>query len=194
MKRKKITLQIIQDGILLLKDKELQLKKTNSVDNYKIINKEIFINDISKLFKKLKINQSIITDNIDIIIDNTYTEIEKEIIEYIFKELSFNKITFLEITDIFKLQKNEVLIDISKNNIKIYYLNEVLEQKIYFDQHIQYLKLLLRKILLLHNIKNIKLFGNSCNNKEIINTIEKISNSQVYIYSQPNQVPLQLLT
>lgn len=194
MKRKKITLQIIQDGILLLKDKELQLKKTNSVDNYKIINKEIFINDISKLFKKLKINQSIITDNIDIIIDNTYTEIEKEIIEYIFKELSFNKITFLEITDIFKLQKNEVLIDISKNNIKIYYLNEVLEQKIYFDQHIQYLKLLLRKILLLHNIKNIKLFGNSCNNKEIINTIEKISNSLVYIYSQPNQVPLQLLT
>mgnify|MGYP003501318112 CR=1 FL=1 len=119
MKRKKITIQLIQNGIIILNNKEINTYAINSVDNYKVINKEDFIIDLTTILNKLKINQTIITNNVDIIIDNTYSELEKEVLSNIFTELSFNKIKFIELTNIFKLQPNEILIDISKNNIKI---------------------------------------------------------------------------
>lgn len=194
MKRKKITIQLIQNGIIILNNKEINTYAINSVDNYKVINKEDFIIDLTTILNKLKINQTIITNNVDIIIDNTYSELEKEVLSNIFTELSFNKIKFIELTNIFKLQPNEILIDISKNNIKIYYINEVLELSIYFNQYIQYLNPLLKRILSIHSIKTIKLFGNYCTNKKILNMIEKTTTKEVYIYSQPNLVPIYLLT
>jgi hypothetical protein len=194
MKRKKITIQIIQNGIIILNNKEIKQYKINSVDNYRIINKDNFINEMTNIFKKQKINQTIITNDIDIIVDNTYSEIDKEVLLNIFKELSFNNINYIEITEIFNIKKDEIIIDISTNNIKIYYLNEVIEQKVYFYKYNQYINLLLKNILELKQIKTIKLFGNRCNDKKIIKTIEKIANAEVYIYSQPSIVPIYLLT
>jgi hypothetical protein len=194
MKRKKITIQIIQNGIIILNNKEIKQYKINSVDNYRIINKDNFINEMTNIFKKQKINQTIITNDIDIIVDNTYSEIDKEVLLNIFKELSFNNINYIEITEIFNIKKDEIIIDISTNNIKIYYLNEVIEQKVYFYKYNQYINLLLKNILELKQIKTIKLFGNRCNDKKIIKTIEKITNAEVYIYSQPSIVPIYLLT
>jgi hypothetical protein len=194
MKRKKITIQIIQNGIIILNNKEIKQYKINSVDNYRIINKDNFINEMTNIFKKQKINQTIITNDIDIIVDNTYSEIDEEVLLNIFKELSFNNINYIEITEIFNIKKDEIIIDISTNNIKIYYLNEVIEQKVYFYKYNQYINLLLKNILELKQIKTIKLFGNRCNDKKIIKTIEKITNAEVYIYSQPSIVPIYLLT
>jgi hypothetical protein len=87
MKRKKITIQIIQNGIIILNNKEIKQYKINSVDNYRIINKDNFINEMTNIFKKQKINQTIITNDIDIIVDNTYSEIDEEVLLNIFKEL-----------------------------------------------------------------------------------------------------------
>lgn len=194
MKRKTITIQFIQNGILLLNNNYIQEYNLKSVDNYKIINKEQFTLEISQLLKKTKINNSLLTDNINIIIDNTYSIIEKENITNIFTELSFNKILFLELTKLFNFKKQELLIDLSTNNIKIYYMNEVIDQKVYFNKYSQTLSILLKNIIENHSIKTIKLFGNACNNKNIISLIEKYSNAEVYIYSHPNQVPIILLT
>ena len=112
----------------------------------------------------------------------------------IFVELSFNKITFIDLTKLFDLKKHELLIDISTNNIKIYYMNEVLDQKVYFNKYNQILSILIKNIIKIHNIKTIKLFGNKCNNKNLINLIEKYSAAEVYTYSYPNLVPIKLLT
>lgn len=194
MKRKQITIQFIQNGIMLLKDNKIIEYQLSGVDNYKIINKDKFIQQISKILKKSQINNSFLTDNINIIIDNTYSVLEKENITNIFIELSFNKITFIDLTKLFNLKKHELLIDISTNNIKIYYMNEVLDQKVYFNKYNQILSILIKNIIKFHNIKTIKLFGNKCNNKTLINLIEKYSSAEVYIYSYPNLVPIKLLT
>ncbi len=194
MKRKTITLQFIQNGILLLNNNDIQEYKFKSVDNYKIINKDQFISETTQVLKDTKINNSLLTDNINIIVDNTYSVIEKENITNIFTELSFNKITYLELTKLFNLKKQELLIDLSTNNIKIYYMNEVIDQKVYFNKYTQILSILLKNIIEIHSIKTIKLFGNKCNNKNIISLVEKYSNAEVYIYSHPNQVPIILLT
>ena len=194
MKRKTITLQFIQNGILLLNNNDIQEYKLKSVDNYKIINKDQFISETTQVLKDSKINNSLLTDNINIIVDNTYSIIEKDNITNIFTELSFNKITYLELTKLFNLKKQELLIDLSTNNIKIYYMNEVIDQKVYFNKYTQILSILLKNIIEIHSIKTIKLFGNKCNNKNIISLVEKYSNAEVYIYSHPNQVPIILLT
>ncbi len=194
MRRQTITLQFIQNGIILLKNSDILEYQFKSVDNYKIINKDDFINEISPILNNQNINKQILTDNINLIIDNTYTSIEKDIIINIFKELSFNNISFQNITDILNIKEQELIIDISTNNIKIYYINGVIEQKIYFNQYHQLLSILLKNIKESHNIKIIKLFGNKCNNPKIISKIEKHSNAKVYIYSHPNQVPINLLT
>lgn len=194
MKRKTIILQFIQNGILLLNNNDIQEYEFKSVDNYKIINKDQFISETTQVLKDTKINNSLLTDNINIIVDNTYSVIEKENITNIFIELSFNKITFLELTKIFNLKKQELLIDLSTNNIKIYYMNEVIDQKVYFNKYTQILSILLKNIIEIHSIKTIKLFGNKCNNKNIISLVEKYSNAEVYIYSHSNQVPIMLLT
>lgn len=193
MKRKTITLQFIQNGILLLNNNEIKDYTLKSVDNYKIINKEQFILDITEVLKDSKINKSLLTDNINIIIDNTYSNLEKDNITNIFTELSFNEITFLELTKLFNLKKQELLIDLSTNNIKIYYLNEVIDQKVYFNKYNQILSVLLKNIISIHTIKTVKLFGNNCNNKSIINIVEKYSRAEVYIYSHPEQIPIMLL-
>ena len=192
-KRKEITIQFIQQGIIILNNNQLIEYQLNSVDNYKVINRELFIEEIQDILNILKINKNILTSNINIILDTTYSELEKEIIENIFKELSFNKIKYLNMIDLFKINKEELLIDISLNNIKIYYLDEIIELKIYFSKYIQTLSIILKSILKKNNIKVIKLFGNHCNNK-IINQIEQITKKKVYIYSQPNLVPVQLFT
>ena len=194
MKRKTITIQFIQNGIILLNSNHLTEHNLTSVDNYKVINKDLFIEKISNILNDTQINKTLLTDNLSIIVDNTYSNLEREILTNIFKELSFNKISFLEISSIFNIQEQELIIDISTNNIKIYYLNEVLEQKIYFNKYTQVLSIILKNIKDIHNIKTIKIFGNKCNNKKIINSIEKSSNAKVYIYSHPNQVPINLLT
>ncbi len=179
MKRKTITIQFIQNGIILL-SKELNNYQLESVDNYKIINREKFISEMNEILKKTNINNSLLTDNINIIIDNTYSELDKENINDVFIGLSFNKIKFLELTKLF--------------NVKIYYIDEVIDQKIYFNKYDQILSILIKNIISIHNIKTIKLFGNKCNNKKIISILEKYSSAEVYIYSQPHQVPITLLT
>lgn len=194
MKRKTITIQFITKGILLLKNNEIKEYLLKSVDNYKIINKEIFIFETINLLKENNINTSILTDNLNIITDNTYSNLERELIEKIFIELSFNKINFMDITKILNIKKNELLIDLSTNNIKLYYLNEVIDQKIYFNKYKQILNILLRYITSNYHIKSVKLFGNKCNDKDILQTIEKIVGIEVYTFSYPNLIPIKLLT
>ena len=93
MKRNTITIQINFNNIIIYQDNEYKkyfLK--HSINNYKIYNKEIFIEDFKNIIDKLKINNKLLTDNINIIIDSSYKEDDQILLKETFKELSFNKI------------------------------------------------------------------------------------------------------
>lgn len=193
-KRNNIVIQFIQNGILLLHNNNIKEYQLTSVNNYKVINKHLIIEELTNIINKQKINQNILQSNITIIIDSTYTKLDKENIETIFKEIYFNKIKFINLPEILKQTKKELIIDLSQNNIKYYYLNEAIEQKIYFLEYTSNLESILNNVLSIHNIESIKIFGNNTKNKKIIKKIEEITNKPVYIYSHPNLIPLILLT
>lgn len=193
MKRQTITLQITQNGILIPLKEKIKYHKFYSIDNYKVINKNLFLEEFNEISSKYKINNKFLTDNIKIIIDNTYNEIDKNSIINIFKELSFNTIEFINITDIFKLKNNELLVDISTNYLKIYLNNQILSTPVYFSKYKDILCLYLKQILLKNRIKEIKLFGNNCFKTKLINELEKELDIKIYFYAHPELMPMYLI-
>ena len=193
MKKNTVTLQFTYNGIIILyKNNIKQYTLKGTVENYKVIN-----NNFKKLFKniidELKINQNILTDNINVIIDTNYTKIEQDYLINILKEISFNKIVFLNYKDLIIQNKNEIIINLSDSFINIYYLNEVLSTTIYFNKHIEILEIYLKEIMNNYNIKIIKLFGKDNIINQILKYYEKSKKVQVYKYANPELIPIKLL-
>ena len=92
MKRNKLYIQFIENGLIIFYKDKLSEYILKSVDNYQVINKNIFIEELNKIIQTNKINQNIITDNLYIIVDYTLTNFYLSNLEQLFKELSFNKI------------------------------------------------------------------------------------------------------
>ncbi len=193
-KRTTITIQFIQDGIIVYHHNKLNTYHLISVENYKFINKQLFYEELSNIINENNINNHLLTDNINIIIDNTYTNLELDNIKSIFKELSFNKITFINLINIFHLNKNELLIDISNNIIKIYYNNDIININIYFNKYKQLISIYLKELLKKENINIIKVFGDYKEINNIITYLEKTIFKEIYSYSYPELMPIKLLT
>lgn len=193
MKRNTNTIQFVQNGILFINKRDLIFKKLKSVDNYKIINKSQFIEEFSVIINKYKFNNKFLTDNMNIIVDKSFNDLEKEIISNIFKELSFNKIDFIDLISLLKIKNTEIILDISKNYLKIYFNNQIIENKIYFSKYTPIIILYLKSLILKNNIKTIKIFGNYINKEKILMELEKELNIKTYIFSYPELMPIKLL-
>lgn len=194
MKRNTITLQFTFNGILILSKNKLNEYSLNDcVDKYKVINNQIFIKKIKEILDDLKINQGLLTDNIDIIIDKTYTDLDKNVLEKTFKDISFNKIKFLDLTDKLLTTNNEAMISIHHQATKIYYLNDVIYTDIYFNKHLEILDILIKELNNRYNIKIIKLYGDNQIINKILKFYEKNKKIQAYKFSDPNQIPINLL-
>lgn len=193
MKRKLLTLQFIENGLIILYQEQLNKYELQSVNNYRVINKDIFINEINKIIQTKKINNNILTDNINIIIDNTYTELYLSYLKDIFKELSFNKIDYIKQEEILKPKTNEIIVDISKNNIKLLTRYETIQSNIYYNKHKQILIIYLKTIIKNHNIQCIYLYGNNIHINKISKEIESICKVKTYIYTHPDQIPISFL-
>ena len=194
MRRQTVTIQFIQNGIIVFNKHQLQKYPLSSVENYKVINKQLFCEEFNKIIEENKINNRILTDNINIIIDDTFKEIDKENLKTILKELSFNKILFINGINIFHLDDNELLINISENNIKFYYYSKILNINIYFKKYKQILNTYIKKILKKYNIKIIKIYGDYKDINNIAKYIEKVLFKEVYTYSYSELMPIKLLT
>ena len=107
MKRNLITIQFIEDGLIILNQNELKEYSLKSVNNHQVINKELFIQEFSPIIESNKINNKIFTDNLNIIIDSSYSNFYLSNLEQLFKELSFNKIEFINRLDIIKLNNEK---------------------------------------------------------------------------------------
>ncbi len=194
MKRNTITLQFTINGILILNNKKLNEYDLNDcVDKYKVINSQIFIKKIKNILDELKINQHLLTDNVDIIIDKTYNQIDKDILERTFKDLSFNKIKFLNITDKLLTCNTDAMVSVHQKALKIFYLNEVIYIDIYFNKYKEIIEILLKELNTKYNIKTIKLYGDNKIIDEILKLYEKNKKVQLYKFSYPNQIPINLL-
>lgn len=193
MKRNLITIQFIEDGLIILNQNELKEYSLKSVNNHQVINKELFIQEFSPIIESNKINNKIFTDNLNIIIDSSYSNFYLSNLEQLFKELSFNKIEFINILDIIKLNNNELLIELSTTSIKFITNTMLLNCNIYNNKYKSIISILLKEVLKNTQIKTIYIYGKHNLNKKNIEYIEKISNSKVYIYTQPNLIPIKLL-
>ena len=193
MARNLLTIQFTSNGLIILNKKKLYSFELNSINNYQVINKENFIEEINHILVDKKINNNILTDNINILIDSTYTDLYLSCLKDIFKDLSFNKITFTNIMDILKLQENEIIIDVSDNNIKIFYKDTLIYNNIYYSKHKQTIGMYIKNIKKTNDIKCIKLYGTHKNSSKFIEDIEKITKTHTYIYSNPELIPIKLL-
>lgn len=193
MKRNIITIQFVIDGLIILNKEKINKYKLKSVNNYQVINKELFIDELSKIIDKNEINKNLLTDNLNIIIDSTYTELYKSNLKEIFKELSFNKIEFINTIDIFKPKDNEIIVDISTNSIKILYKDTIIQTNIYYSKYISILNIYMKNILKNYNIKYLYLYGNHSYDKSFIDNLEKTLKIKTYIYTQPELIPIRLL-
>lgn len=193
MKRNIITIQFVIDGLIILNKEKINKYKLKSVNNYQVINKELFIEELSKIIDKNEINKNLLTDNLNIIIDSTYTELYKSNLKEMFKELSFNKIEFINTIDIFKPKDNEIIVDISTNSIKILYKDTIIQTNIYYSKYISILNIYMRNILKNYNIKYLYLYGNHSYDKSFIDNLEKTLKIKTYIYTQPELIPIRLL-
>lgn len=193
MKRNLITIQFIEDGLIILNQNELKEYSLKSVNNHQVINKELFIQEFSPIIESNKINNKIFTDNLNIIIDSSYSNFYLSNLEQLFKELSFNKIEFINILDIIKLNNNELLIELSTTSIKFITNTILLNCNIYNNKYKSIISILLKEVLKNTQIKTIYIYGKHNLNKKNIEYIEKISNSKVYIYTQPYLIPIKLL-
>ena len=193
MKRNKITLQFIENGLIILQKEKLSKYKLESVNNYTVINKDLFIEEITNIIDINKINNKLLTDNIKIIIDQTNNKLYLSNIKEIFKELSFNKIEFINIVDILKPKDHELIIDISYNSIKIIYKDTIIQSNIYYSKYKSILSIYLKSILKIYNIKYLYIYGNYQFTNKFIEDIEKICKIKTYLYTQPDLIPISLL-
>lgn len=192
MKRNSIIIQLLEKEIVILNKKQLYKYQTLSVDNYKVINSTLLKKDFLKIINNQKLNNNILTDNITIIIDTSYTIDEQENIKKLFKELSFNEIKFIYINDLLLKKEQELNILVSDSLIKIYYMDKTYPLYYYNDKLCETLDMFLKPFTQKYNIKTIKMFGHEKSINQIINTIN-IHGVELYKYANPSMIPIILL-
>lgn len=190
MKRNTINIQINNDNILFYINDEYKREQIPSLSNYKITNKIDFIDQLRTIIDKYKINNKLLTDNINIIIDNTYTKDDKDKIIDIFKELSFNNINLITNTDILHKNNNDLIINVSNKNIKFYHKYKNIDENIYFGKYLEILTLYIKEYISKYKIKCIKLYGDYEDIQKLINKLERKVRKEVYIYTQRDIIPL----
>ncbi|HIS17538.1 MAG TPA: hypothetical protein IAC02_02870 [Candidatus Coprovivens excrementavium] len=193
MKRETITIDITSDGLNLLHHKKITNYKLKSVDNFIIINNDLFIKEFTFIINSEKINNSLLTDNIQIIIDNSYPISYINYLETLFKDLSFNKIIFKNINSILKMNRNKIYVNISPKIIKIYYQQNVYNINIYFNKLEEILLLYLKELTSIIDSDLIIIFGKNKGLKNLASNIEKELETKIYIYSYPEKVPIRQL-
>ncbi len=154
------------------------LKK--SLEYGKIYNKDKFIRSYNNMLNKNHIKYSLFSENIYVIINNTYSDIDKEYLIDILKYLNYKHIYFINELKYIDINKNKVIINVSNSYYYIIYTNIYgnIEVNIYKLNEINNKVLL--NILDHLNKKEIILYGK--NYKEIENIIDNKYNYYIYEY------------
>lgn len=141
----------------------------------KIINTRKFIEKFETIKKSNKLN-TLVKDNIYIIINNSYDEAYLNSLKQIFENLNYNKINYIKEEDLLNVNNKNIFINTSLNYFELlyYYGKELICD--YFDLNDLNLKILITIINFL-NLKEIYLFGK---NKNIVKS--ELINNQIKYY------------
>lgn len=191
MKRNTVTIQINYNNIILYINNEYKSYNFKSISNYKIINKVTFIDELKNILEINEINNKLLTDNVNIIIENNYTDDDTNKLIDILKELSFNHIKLINSKDILNIKENDLIINVSDNNIKLYHNHNTLDINIYFNKHLDILAIYIKELIQDYKVKNIKLYGTYKLLHKIVNKLERKVRKEVYIYTQPDLIPIR---
>ncbi len=141
----------------------------------KIINTRKFIEKFETIKKSNKLN-TLVKDNIYIIINNSYDEAYLNSLKQIFENLNYNKINYIKEEDLLNVNNKSIFINTSLNYFELlyYYGKELICD--YLDLNELNLKILITIINFL-NLKEIYLFGK---NKNIVKS--ELINNQIKYY------------
>lgn len=141
----------------------------------KIINTRKFIEKFETIKKSNKLN-TLVKDNIYIIINNSYDEAYLNSLKQIFENLNYNKINYIKEEDLINVNNKSIFINTSLNYFELlyYYGKELICD--YFDLNELNLKILITIINFL-NLNEIYLFGK---NKNIVKS--ELINNQIKYY------------
>lgn len=141
---------------------------TDQVLKYgKVADESLFVKQTNKLLTQKKLINIFVNQNLTVIINDTCTKIDKEILKNNLEKLNFRNIVFKTESSILDLDKNNY-ISVNKEYIILYYKNEYL-QKIhklipadFFKEYKQLINYLNNE---LSNKKRVYLYGNGDVNK-----------------------------
>lgn len=116
----------INDNILSLLDIKTNIIKKEEFKSLKkdeIINEQKFYFELDKFIRKNKIKIAILGYKLKLIINNNLTEFQKEKYKEILKNY-FKTVEYIEINNIFKLNKNTAILNITHDYIDYFYIKK----------------------------------------------------------------------
>ena len=153
--------------------------------NNKIANIKLFNNTLNNLIKKYKLNNSLFKESITIIINDTYTDVDKFILNNLFESFNYKNIIFINENKTYNLNNNIAYINIKEDNILLTYIdsykniNTIYIPSNYYDS----IKDLCRYINNKIGNKEITLLGYGNLLNDFFNYYEKNYNIAVYLYT-----------
>ena len=131
----------------------------NTLKNGHIIDKEKFIKKMSKFLDEYQINKNIFNNTISIIINNSYSLIDKEVLKEVFELLYYKKINFVQEVNYLDIDKNKLFINYNNSYFYLYSINKNgnIQINIYDNNEIN--NFLISKIIKLYNKNKVYVFG-----------------------------------
>lgn len=167
--------------IYLLDNKKIKIyeKKFNNIKHDKIINEQSFYFEFNQFIHNSKIRIPIFGYKLKIIVNDNMDCIQREKYKEVFEDY-FQKIEFINITEILALSKDIAAINVNKDYLDFYYLKNgenilIRGDKLLFNNND--LKLISHFINTIFNPKKIILFGNNSVIPKLTNKINKELNT-----------------
>lgn len=162
----------------------------NTLLNGLIIDKEKFILSYKKILTKNNYNNNFFCENILVITNNLYKNLNKQILKEILEVLGYKKIKFVNELDYLKLEKNKIFINYNFGYFYILYLNKYgnVELNLYKNDYLN--KSMINELL--KNFKNHKIFIYGKNYQEIENILKK-KNLNYYFFEESDNLLINML-
>lgn len=184
MKPKDLIMYIVDDNVLLYKEKLIKEKpKRNIIYNGKISKPQEFSKFLEEVLKKYKLNKNLINNSITVLVDPTYTQADTEVIDKILEKLSFTKINFINIISLLNVTKKQIWLIANKRYMYLVHLNYKNKiETIFIDYKLfkNNIKLLINHLSFFIKGRRVILLGFYDNIEELAEQIEGQNNSYVY--------------
>ncbi len=155
-----------------------------------IINKEKFIKKMEQVINEYHINKNIFNNNINVIINNSYSSIDKEILKEILEILNYKKINFIQEINYLDLDKKKLYINFNNSYFYIYHIDNQGKVKISYYDNNEINNLLILKIIKLYRKEKIYIFG-----KNYIDLIKILKKEKIdyYFFEDSNNLLIKII-